>query len=872
MKFASIKTSLLVSAAAIGAFSATTAYAQSAEDDNGGLAEIIVTAQKREQSVQDVPIAVTAITQDALQANRITTINDLSSIAPGVSVRPSAGGIGVPTFTIRGQNSYGVVAGSDKQVSIYLDGVYISSPRGSIFDLPDVARLEVLRGPQGTLFGRNATAGAVSVTTRDPTGEMRVKLEGSYGNYHAYRLRASVDLPQMGPLSAYFSFMRNSKNGDIQNSSAGLVWDRSLALSGDFGKSVSPKYLGSLDSNSYFAAVKFESGDFTTVYKFDKNVDNGTPDGVAFLKFDPNFAQLGAAAPLFAPIFNAIYSANNIYLNPGNLRPEIVNNGWTVPRKQRITGHSLTSTWQASDNLTVKNIFAYRQTYVHAPSSIDGVSGLIFPATAVVPHSTFIAFSNIGRPIAAAPACGVSISQATAIAQIGCLAGVFGGAAFGGTGAGLIGSRYLLTASQATSLSKQWSDELVINYSADKLNVTVGAIWFKGDDVSGGPEGQQNTFSFGSPFIPASGLIPLGNEGRTTNTNTSLAAYAQVEYKVTPQIELVGGARITYDKKGSSFRYNAIVNGVATAPGFILPPDFTQTKPNFMVGVNWTPNDDTLVYGKYSTSFVTGGNTLGLDYRPEVAKSWELGLKADFLDRRLRTNLALFYVDYIDHQTPSSPTSLEATIAVRERFSAIFDAATVNVLVPLAGGGALSTFVQPVGNVRAKGFELEVTAAPSRGLTMGGSIAYTDTSISNIDPILLRAQNGEFVLSNRPKWTASLYGAYETQPLFGEATLSFRMDGIFRSQYLLTSKPAQDALLPQNVGIPYIINIPSHWKLNGRIALKHLSIGGASAELAVWGKNLTDRKYANSYLFLRQGSAANYDPARTFGVELGVEF
>ena len=155
------------------------ALAQDAEE-NRGLEEIIVTAQKREQSVQDVPIAVTAVTQETLKANRIFTVNDLSSIAPGVTVRPSAGGVSVPSFTIRGQNSFGVVAGSDKQVSIYLDGVYISSPRGSIFDLPDVARLEVLRGPQGTLFGRNATAGAVSVTTRDPSGEAGAKLEGCW--------------------------------------------------------------------------------------------------------------------------------------------------------------------------------------------------------------------------------------------------------------------------------------------------------------------------------------------------------------------------------------------------------------------------------------------------------------------------------------------------------------------------------------------------------------------------------------------------------------------------------------------------------------------------------------------------------------------
>src|SRR5258706_5774534 len=142
------------------------AMAQAGENDNGGLTEIIVTAQKREQNVQDVPIAVTALGTDTLQANRVTNVVDLTGLAPGVTVRISAGGSQLPVFTIRGVSSFGVVPGSDKQVSQYLDGVYIGSPRGSIFDLPDLQRIEVLRGPQGTLFGRNATAGAVSITTR----------------------------------------------------------------------------------------------------------------------------------------------------------------------------------------------------------------------------------------------------------------------------------------------------------------------------------------------------------------------------------------------------------------------------------------------------------------------------------------------------------------------------------------------------------------------------------------------------------------------------------------------------------------------------------------------------------------------------------
>jgi iron complex outermembrane receptor protein len=561
---------------------------QAATSTNGGLEEIVVTAQKREQSVQDLPIAVTAVTQETLLANRITSVNDLSSIAPGVIVKPSAGGIQVPVFTIRGQQSYGVVAGSDKQVSIYLDGVYLSSPRGSIFDLPDVARLEVLRGPQGTLFGRNATAGAVSVVTRDPSGEFGGKLEGTYGNHDQYRIRASIETPQMGPFSAYFSFVRNYKQGDIRNAGAGFIWDRSLSTEPGLNKiGRSPDYLGNVDSNSYFAAVKFESGNFKLIYKFDRNDDKGTPDGVALVAYDPTFAGLGASAPLLSPFLNALYNSQNIYLNPSNQRPDTVTNSWVVPRQQRVFGHNLTATWRASDRITVKNTFAYRNSFVFSSSAIDGVSALTFTPQAVVPFAVvsatgFLAatvpgFANLSRPQQGALIGGAVPGFA---AQIG-------GAAFGGVGTGLVGNRVLLIASNATSRAKQWSDELQVNYSSDDLNVTAGAIWFKSDDTSGGPEGLQNTFS----FKVTSSLLALGNEGRSFNKSTSIAAYAQIEYKITPELEIVLGGRVTHDDKAGRFRYD-LGGGPSTSIN-LTPPNYKSTLGNYLIGLNWKPNRDT---------------------------------------------------------------------------------------------------------------------------------------------------------------------------------------------------------------------------------------------------------------------------------------
>ncbi len=838
------------------------ALAQSADQKaNSGLEEIIVTAQKREQSVQDVPIAVTAVTAESLKANRIFTVNDLGSIAPGLTVRPSAGGVGVPSFTIRGQNSFGVVAGSDKQVSIYLDGVYISSPRGSIFDLPDVSRLEVLRGPQGTLFGRNATAGAVSVTTRDPKGEFGAKLTGSYGNYDAYRVAASVDLPQMGDFSAYFSIMRNYKRGDIRNAGAGVVWDRSVSNSFYKKTATSPAYLGTADSWSYFAAVKYEPNDnFKMVYKFDRNDDNGTPEGTAITYYNPAFTLLGSSAALVGPLINALYTSQNIYLNPSNTRPEVVTNSWVIPREQRVQGHSLTTTWRASDSITVKNIAAFRKSRVFAVSAIDGTSSLNFTQAAVQPFAILSITSQVAAAVQASAGFGsLTPAQQGAAIQAAVTAAI--PSALGPTMTALqpyVGGRMVIVGSQSSSISKQYSDELVLNYSSEKLQATLGALYFHSEDIVG-PDNMQNTLQVTLPPLPASGAVPAGNQGRYFNKATSLAAYVQLEYKLSDQLTAIGGARITHDSKDNVFKWNKVVNGVISPRPDILAP-YSGTKPSFLIGLNWKPNDETLVYGKWSNSFVSGGSVAGITFVPETASSFELGLKADLLDRKLRTNLALFYVDYKNYQQPASTTSPEAVAFLNAQYGTALG-------TELAGN--LSTFVQQAHDVRAKGFELEVTAMPVSQVTMGASLAYTDTEFRNILPSFLAAQGGQYLPFVRPNWTGSAYFSFDSKPIFGNAYVNFRMDALYTSKTWITGSPdvrrAQG--FPENS-----LATPANVVLNGRIALKEIELGGAKAEFSVWGRNLTDRNYMNSNLFLPFGTAVNYMPARTYGAELSVQF
>jgi iron complex outermembrane receptor protein len=125
-------------------------------------------------------------------------------------------------------------------------------------------------------------------------------------------------------------------------------------------------------------------------------------------------------------------------------------------------------------------------------------------------------------------------------------------------------------------------------------------------------------------------------------------------------------------------------------------------------------------------------------------------------------------------------------------------------------------------------------------------------------------------MRDRPKWTASVYGSYETQPLFGDATLQLRVDAFYKSSILQTNNALEEVYADRsNVSVA---KIPGNWLVNGRMALRHIPIGGLDAELAVWGKNIFDNKEPVFVLFTPLATSANYGPARSYGVDLSVEF
>src|ERR1700761_561618 len=341
--------------------------AQQATAQAAGLEEIVVTAQRREQRLQSVPISITALGSETLKAERIETVGDLNAVAPNLTVRPGAGGNQSPNYTLRGILGASSAAGQDKGVSPYLDGVYLQAQSGSVFELADIERIEVLKGPQGTLFGRNATGGAIQIITKDPTGEFSGYQEFSAGNLGIFRSKTHVDLPAFGPISAYITYLHSQHDGDTRNLGAGTQWNY-YSTGTISGTQTSPSRLGDDDTNAVMAAVKYSSDDFDLVYKGDYTHDDYTPNaqGVSYLPA----IYGGPTTPSF---LRQLYNASPNPMTPiTTQRPDAVNNWFATPGVTENWGHNLTAKYYVNDSIQLKNILSLRQTKNYTTFQLDG--------------------------------------------------------------------------------------------------------------------------------------------------------------------------------------------------------------------------------------------------------------------------------------------------------------------------------------------------------------------------------------------------------------------------------------------------------------------------------------------------------------------
>jgi iron complex outermembrane receptor protein len=761
------------------------------------LAEIVVTAQRREESLQKVPVAVTAIGSEQIDLLRVTNVKNLAGLAPSLQIA-TQGLQSNPSISIRGIASGVSNNAVDPKVGIYLDGVYIGRTTGSIFDLGDIQRVEVLRGPQGTLFGRNATSGAISLVSAPPKGEFGVRGTASYGNSKAFRGKITVDLPQLGPFSFKVSYLHDQIAGDYDNSIGGKTINLSLR-DPSFGTQTYAKKLGGRNIDGGQLAVRGEFGNLVADYRFDYT--DAQTVGRAIQSF-------GVIPDQSGQILQPIVSLQPFFGGTTNISPNRLTTVANATSTEHVVtqGHSLSLTLHASDAFTVKSITAFRK-FKQDPNIYDlaASGGLRFT------------FGQLG----------VFLDPRIPPAAKG--AALFNPAITPGP------NDYFFSLLTARSTSqRQISQEVQFQLSEDAYDLTAGAFYFHehspANDVLGILEPVPGGVVVPSPLdaVFGSGVT------RTLSINDSMAGYAQGTFHASDKLDITAGLRYTIDDR------ELVINSVSGAQGGQLGVgDYkvSFSKLNYTGIVTYRPTQQITGYAKISSGYVAGGILSGIPYKPETLVSYEVGLKAQFLNNRVRLNTAAFYSDYKDLQTQNFINGRQ--------------------------------FFNNAGKADIRGFEVEADVTPVRGLVLSGNVGYADLRYKTF--IL----NGNEIadIARTPyvsKWTGRASVQYDAPDFSNGSHVFGRVEGRYRSSYFLTSTPLKNVLTGQTV-LEEFNHRPGYWLVDGRLGVADMMIGGAKASLSAFGQNLLNKQYV-AFGAPVLSLVGTYERGRTYGVELGVAF
>ncbi len=582
----------VTSALAIAASTlASPALAQEAY--SGGIDEIIVEARKTAENLQTVPVAVTVPTGETLEKAQVSSLDQLTRVVPGIVIQPSTGQPASAFIGIRGQAASDALLAIDQAVGQYFDGVYVARSSGALFNFVDVERVEVLRGAQGTLFGRNTTGGAVSIISRKPTGEFGGSVKLRYGNYDQFEATGVLNLPIAGEQVAARIAYQHQENGS---------YGRNLSFNTGLGGDKVDFLRGTLR----FAPEAMPLT-ITIVGDYSKRDSEGQIVGLK--SFSPNATASGVLAACSGATANAlcpvVRPAGDSYANyavttPGN---GMFKNNFYNPYLSMIPhsraeawGIGITTEYDLSDATALKLITAWRSVDTDSLSDNDGTP-YVLTGGLREGDGNIITQDQFSQEV-----------QLSTKAFDDRLQLILGGYYFNERGRDLsksysafpLGARRL-GYNDTDIHNKSYAGFGQLNYSlTDTLRATGGLRYTK-DERS----------------------ILRRNRGENTDPVTGLPD-------------------------------GTFVCSLVVAAG---DPCEVFTKASFdywsyTAGFDWRPTNSTFLYIKMNKASRAGGfnpratGTTPLIFNPETVKDYEFGFKLDLLDRRLRINTALFHTDY----------------------------------------------------------------------------------------------------------------------------------------------------------------------------------------------------------------------------------
>ncbi|AOR76710.1 TonB-dependent receptor [Novosphingobium resinovorum] len=676
----------LLAGSILASMSASNAWADAPAADtaadaaaDSGLGDIVVTATKRETNLQETPISINVVNQAALKDRHVQSLYDLADGAvPSLRIATFEARQSALTIGIRGIVPLDANQPAREQgVGIYVDGVYMGRQHGLNAALFDVERVEVLKGPQGTLFGRNTEGGALSIVSKAPTGEFGGRIEGGLGNYGSYNSAIHVDLPKFAGFSVKLDGVLQHQDPTTKN-----------PLEGQAGFNQYHRKGGRV-------AVRWQpTSTITNDFSYDVARDENTPFYSQLLNYNPNGCVAGTqAANAACKLPGTDYTTITGTVKP--LMPGVVVNGDTrmktadigVPQQVSVDKtHGFTNTlkWEASPEIEIRSITAWR--------GVDATQ-----------------WDNSGgahRP--------PLVSLTSACTQT----------------APCAFSRYSL----ADLRQRQFSQELQAVGTFGKIDYVAGLFYFNehvSDDAATPNSNGVYLNAAGQPvYTILNSCTGSGGFGSDVGCRSidrasevwskSYAAYGQLTYNATDKLHVTVGGRYTHDEKKGVLHFSRNVNYDTNPPAASVgykPLDATWNRFNPMATVAYDVTDDMHVYAKYATGYRAGGASSRTSnyqsFNPEDVKSYEVGLKSDFWDHRARFNLAGYIMDRKNSQVDISSIQFVGS-------------SSFNNLVTINAPGI----------TKIRGIEADLTLEPIDGLTLNASYAYTYTKIP---PVLITA-------------------------------------------------------------------------------------------------------------------------------------
>ena len=783
-----------------------------ASGSSGGLVDIVVTARKVSEKLQDVPVTVTAFSGADLQQQNAVTVSDVAKFTPGFTITQAPSNPTVPLYSIRGQVQNDNLATLEPSVGTYLDGVYISRAYGLNAELVDISSVQVLKGPQGTLFGRNTSAGAVLIETNKPRlDDVAGEVRAGYGRYNDFTGSAVINLPVVKDVFALRGAIQyHRRDGYITDTKTGAKYD---------------------------------------------NIDNLSGRIKALWQVAPDFSII-ASADFFR------YKSNG-------------------PSRELtyITGTALTYEQLASTqfpglaSVAPANVAAALNQAPQPPASQIGVLGTTpnsvalsdAPLTDTKTH-TYSLTAQYDSPIGTIKAIG-GYRKVTSLSAID-----------------LDGTPYLILRTTGEQSLEQYSGELQLTgkTAGGKLTYAAGVTYLTESGVDKSTSG--NAVSFAT-FLGFAGLIPGVPAGtfipntspllRGDINNKSFGVYGQASYHLTDKLSFTGGLRYSSDNKGlvshnGTAQFGQSIYISCALPGATVANDNcalankdTFKRVSYTAGLDYKVTPDVLVYAKAGRGYRSGGENLRAQgdistfapFKPELNDEQEIGIKTEFLDRKLRINVAAY------HNVISN--------------------AQRSLLLGVPGTTSLLTVLYNAQKQRTYGIEADLAAVltPDVTLLFGGAITdpkyetYTQP-VAFGSSVFVDHSGDAFVYVPKRTFNAAL----DVHHQFDLGRFHGRADVSYSSKYysaadlnVVTANAAGGTVVTPNA--PAVVNsftTPAAAILGANVGMTFKN----GLDVTLWGRNLTNNRDFTQALYISAfgiTSSSRREPA-TYGGTVSFKF